>query len=262
MPRTRVNDIEIHYEIVGQGDPVLLLVGLPGVGAGWGPQIPLFGSGFLTIIPDQRGAGASTRADDGYTIDQHAADMAGLLRALDVGPAHLVGSSTGGAIAQVMAADHADVVRSVTLMGSWATPDDFFRHQFRTRKRILQETDLRTYVDASALFLFSPEYVRDHYDEVRRYCDIGASKASDPEIMARRIDMILASDQRPKLAAIDRPTLVLSGNHDACTPPYFSEELAKLIPGAELDLLEGGHLVYWENPAAFCARVTDFVRAH
>ena len=161
-----------------------------------------------------------------------------------------------------MAADHPDVVRSMTLMGSWASPDDFFRHQFESRKRILEETDLRTYVNASVLFLFSPTYFRDHYDEVRRYCDLGSSGASDPVIMAKRIDMILASDQSPRLGSIRRPALVMAGDRDACTPPYFSEELARLIPGAELTFIEGGHLVYWENPKDFYARVVDFIGRH
>lgn len=235
---------------------------MPGVGRGWGPQISLFARDFLTIVPDQRGAGLSSRPETGYTIAEHAADMAGLLRDLGCGPAHLVGSSTGGAIAQVMALDHPDVVRTATIMGSWAAPDDFFRHQFETRKQILLESGLRVYVEASALFLFSPQYFRDHYDEVRRYCDLGASGASDPQIMVKRIDMILQADQKARLREITQPVLVVVGRYDSCTPPYLSEELVRLIPGAELAVLEGGHLVYWEDPAGFYERVAGFLRAH
>ncbi|NQV06220.1 alpha/beta fold hydrolase [bacterium] len=262
MPKAAVNDIEIYYEVTGAGDPVMLLVGLPGVGKGWGPQTDLFARDFLTIVPDQRGAGQSSRPEGGYTIEQHASDMAETLRTIGCGPAHLVGSSTGGAIGQIMASDHPDVVRSLTIMGSWAVPDDFFRHQFASRKQILLETDLRTYVEASVLFLFSPQYFRDHYAEVRQYCDIGASKASDPVIMAKRIDMIVASDQTERLAAIDRPVLVVVGDHDSCTPPYFSEDLARRIPGAEYSVLAGGHLVYWEDPGAFHALVSEFLQRH
>lgn len=262
MPRAAVNGIEVHYELAGRGDPAMLLVGLPGVGRGWGPQIDLFSRDYLTIVPDQRGAGATSRPETGYTIAEHAADMAGLLRSLDCGPTHLVGSSTGGAIAQVMALDHPDVVRSLTIMGSWAAPDDFFRHQFETRKRILLEGGLRVYAEASALFLFSPQYFRDHYPVVREYCDLGASSASDPDIMVKRIDMILAADQKARLGAIEHPTLVVVGRYDSCTPSYFSEELARLIPGAERAVLEGGHLVYFEDPTGFYGTVAAFLRRH
>ena len=262
MPEAAVNGVEIHYEVEGRGDPVMLLVGLPGVGRGWGPQVGLFAREYLTIVPDQRGAGASSRPESGYTIEEHAADMAGVLRALGCGPAHLVGSSTGGAIAQVMALDHPDVVRSLTIMGSWAAPDDFFRHQFETRKRILLEGGLRVYAEASALFLFSPQYFRDRYPAVREYCDLGASSASDPALMVKRIDMILNADQKARLGGIRHATLILVGRHDACTPPYFSEELARLIPGAELVVLEGGHLAYFEDPTGFYDTVAGFIRRH
>ena len=57
MPKASVNGIQIHYEVEGAGEPVMLLVGLPGVGKGWGPQIELFAGDFLTIVPDQRGGG-------------------------------------------------------------------------------------------------------------------------------------------------------------------------------------------------------------
>jgi aminoacrylate hydrolase len=260
MPRASVNGIEIHYHVSGQGEPVMLLVGLPGVGKGWGPQIPLFEREFLTIVPDQRGAGLSSRPEGGYTIDQHASDMVEVLKAVGSGPAHLVGSSTGGAIGQVMAARYPGMVRSLTIMGSWAVPDAFFQHQFRNRKQILLETDLRTYVETSALFLFSPEYFRDHYAEVRRYCDLGSSGLSDPIMMVKRIDMIMQSDQRDYLDGIETPVLVLVGDHDGCTPPYFSEELARLIPNAELAVLAGGHLVYWERPAEFYSKVSEFIK--
>jgi aminoacrylate hydrolase len=72
------------------------------------------------VLPDHRGTGKTTRATDGYTIAQHAADMAALLRHLELGPTHLVGSSTGGAIAQGMALDHARLVRSLTMSSSFA----------------------------------------------------------------------------------------------------------------------------------------------
>jgi aminoacrylate hydrolase len=262
MPNASVNGIQIHYEVEGAGDPVMLLVGLPGVGKGWGPQVPLFARDYLTIVPDQRGAGSSSWPSSGYTIEEHAADMAGVLRDLGCGPAHLIGSSTGGAIAQVMALDYPELVRSLTLMGSWAAPDDFFRHQFETRKRILQEAGMPLYVEGSVLFLFSPAYFRDRYDQVRQYCDQGASGRSDHGIMAQRIDMILNFDQKSRLGEVRHPCLVIVGDQDSCTPVYFSEELVGLIPGAELAVLRGGHLIYWEKPEEFYSRVHQFLRLH
>src|SRR3990172_13244429 len=103
MPTLKVNDIEIYYEEHGAGAPVILITGLGGVGASWGPQIPRFAKEFRTIVPDHRGTGRTTVSEGGYTIAQHASDMADLLRSLKAAPAHVVGASTGGGIGQLLA---------------------------------------------------------------------------------------------------------------------------------------------------------------
>ncbi len=106
MPGVEANGIGIHYEVYGEGEPLVLLAGGVGFGASWGPRIPLVAEDFLTIVPDHRGTGRSGVPDGPYTIEDHAQDMAGMLRSIGCGPAHIVGSSTGGVIAQVMALDH------------------------------------------------------------------------------------------------------------------------------------------------------------
>src|SRR3990172_4036519 len=119
MPTLKVNDIEIYYEEHGAGDPVILITGLGGVGASWGPPIPRFAKEFRTIVPDHRGTGRTTVSESGYTIAQHASDMADLLNSLKATPAHVVGASTGGAIGLRMALEHPDTVRSLVLVGTW-----------------------------------------------------------------------------------------------------------------------------------------------
>lgn len=262
MPKASVNGIELHYEIHGEGDPVMLITGLGGSGRGWGPQVPLFAKNYLTIVPDHRGAGQTTFAEDGYTIEQHASDMAETLRTLDCGPAHIIGSSTGGAIATVMALDEPDVVRSIVVCSSWAKTDDFFRHQFETRKLTLVDSGVRAAVEANALFLFAPTYLRDHYDKVQEWIEMVSSIPADVDIMVKRIDMIIAHDQLRRLPDIQKPCLVIVGKEDFCTPPYFSEELAGVIPGAELAVLQGGHFFYMERAAEFHDRVRDFIEKH
>jgi aminoacrylate hydrolase len=249
----------VHVQIEGAGDPVVLLAGLSGNGSGWGDQISRFADDYLTIVPDHPGVGGSAPVDD-ISIEQHATAIAGALRDVGCGPAHLVGSSTGGAIAMVMGLDHPDVVRSLSLVSSWARGDDFFRHQFAVRKDVLERLGLTAYIELSALCLFSPEFFRRSYAEVRAWAD----RPSEVErsIMAARIDMILAHDALDRLGKIRHPTLVLVGNRDGCTPPYLSTELAAAIPGAELKTLEGGHLIYKEDPERFHAIVTEFIGRH
>lgn len=261
MPTVHVDGCDIAYEVSGSGPPMVMPIGLGGVGRGWGPVVEMLAADFTTIVPDHRGTGASGRPDHGYSIEQHAIDMVAVLEAVRCGPAHIVGSSTGGAIAQQMALDHADHVRSIAVVDSWAKADDFFLHQFQTRKQLLLETGSKTYAAASALVLFSPEFFRDSMDTIQAWIDVSSSKAPEPELFAKRIDMIMAFDVFDRLPEIDVPTLVIVGSGDTCTPPYFSEQLAEHIPGAVLEVLAGGHLIYKEAPEAFVSTIRSFALA-
>jgi aminoacrylate hydrolase len=257
-----VNGITIAYEIMGNGTPVLLLTGLGGAGRAWGDHRQRFASQFLTIVPDHRGTGDSTKAATGYTIAEHAKDMAELLETLECGPAHIVGSSTGGAMAQAMALDHSEVVRSLTLVSSWAGPDAYFSRQFALRRRVLEIDGIDAYLAASAMFLFGPSFTARHEDRVETWVGKAAAGGADPEIMAKRIDMIVAHDLRDRLGEITVPTHVVVGDEDVCTPPHLSRELAQAIPGATLTVLSGGHLIYNEQPDAFRTSVAAFLRSN
>jgi aminoacrylate hydrolase len=254
-------DVEIYYEEHGEGVPVMLITGLGGVGRAWGAMTQRFSERYHTIVPDHRGTGQSSKPDPSdvpYTTAALAADMAEAIREIGCGPAHIVGSSTGGAFAQMMALDHPDVVRSIAVTSSWMVADDHFRHQFAARKQVLLEAGPQAYSETSALFLHSPGFFRDHYDVVRAWCD--RSKAgTDRDIMAARIDMIVAHDTSGRLAEVSVPTLVLVGEEDVCTPPVLSREVADAIPGAEYVEMPGGHLIYKENPDVFFDIVTGFI---
>ncbi|HJR93774.1 MAG TPA: alpha/beta fold hydrolase [Acidimicrobiia bacterium] len=259
MPTIPAAEIELAYTRQGEGDPVVLITGLSGNGRGWGTSIDRFAVDYDTIVPDHPGTGDSGHPDE-LTLEHHARAMAELVAGLGVGPAHIVGSSTGGAIAQIMALDHPETVRTISLVSSWARADDFFRHQFAVRKDIALRLGGAAYAEATALFLYSPPFFRDHYDQVRAWCD--AAGKGDPDTMAARIDMILDHDLLDRLGGITCPTLVLVGSTDGCTPPHLSQEVAAAIPGAEYVEIEGGHLIYKEAPEEFHRVVTEFLGRH
>jgi aminoacrylate hydrolase len=262
MATLETQGISLHYELFGdrRRPPVMLIAGLGGNGAGWGAQIERFAAGHCVILPDHRGTGQSTRAADGYTIAQHAADMASLLAHLDLGPVHVVGSSTGGAIAQLMALDHAALVRSVTMASSFARPDDYMRRQFALRRQLTADSDMRTAYGCAALFLFSPRYASENPQRVAAWIDRLAALPPERGIAVKRIDMIMAHDAHARLGSIRRPVLVICGEQDICTPAYMSEDIARAIPGAELLMLPGGgHFIYVEQEQRFFDAVRAFI---
>ena len=99
---------KIDYEEYGEGPPLMFVSGLGGVGSYWTPQIEAFAKHYRVIIHDHRGTGQSTKSKIRYSLEQMSADTIGLMDVLGVSSAHLVGHSTGGAIAQILCLDHPD----------------------------------------------------------------------------------------------------------------------------------------------------------
>ncbi|HXX66970.1 MAG TPA: alpha/beta hydrolase [Polyangiaceae bacterium] len=253
--------ISLYYELHGTRGrpPVLLISGLGGAGTSWGSHVERFAQEHFVILPDQRGTGRTTRSETGYSIAQIAKDMASLVQHLDVGPVHVVGTSTGGTIAQLMALDHADAVRSVVLASSFARPDAWLLREFELRRKLMAEADMHTLYTCYALFLFSPRYTRNNADRVRAWVDRCAASTPEREISLKRIDMIMAHDVFTRLGDIRRPTLVIGGDQDFCTPPQLSDELAEGIPGAERVRLTGGHMIHDEDEKGFFEAVRAFI---
>ena len=262
MPNVMSDGVSIHYDVKGRGSPVLLLAGLAGVGASWGPQIELFAQGHQVIVPDHRGTGASEHTERDLTIVQHARDMARVIEAAGRGPVHVVGSSTGGAIAQLLAINHRELLRSATIVSSIARADAYYRRQFEMRRRMLTDSGLRASTEANALFLFDPKFMREHPEQVQAWVNAAAARTFEPEIGFARIDMIVGHDAFDDLPSISTPTLVLVGERDFCAPPYFSAELAERIPGAELILLDGGHFIFLEKPELLHRTIEAFIAKH
>lgn len=265
MASLTTQGIDLYYELYGDpsGPPVLLISGLGGVGASWGPQIELFAERYRVILPDQRGTGQTTRATGGYTTGQLAADMTALVDHIGLGAVHVVGESTGGAIAQQMALNHPGTVRSLVMSSTFARFDAYAQREFAVRRTLLATADRQTVYNLYATFLFSPRYTRAHPDKVQAWIDRVLAQPAGPgdgEIAIKRTEMIIAHDTLAKLSAIRHPTLVLCGDHDACTPQPMSEDIAAAIPGAELVVFkDGGHLIELEQEEEYFQVVSSFI---
>lgn len=255
--------ISLYHEVHGTRGkpPVLLVSGLGGAGTSWGSHVERFARDHFVIVPDQRGTGRTTRTPGRYTIAQIATDLASLVEHLDVGPVHVVGTSTGGTIAQAMALDHPAVVRSIVLASSFARPDAWLRREFELRRKLMAEADMHTLYACYALFLFSPRYTREHPERVQAWVDRLAALPPERAPALERIDMIMAHDVLGRLGDIRKPTLVIGGDQDFCTPPQLSEDLVRGIPGAERVLLSGGHMIHDEDEVGFFDAVRAFIDA-
>jgi aminoacrylate hydrolase len=263
MPKADLGDLQLYYEVHGEGPPVLLVPGLGGVGAYWQPNIPAFAAKHRVIIHDHRGTGQSSRSKIDYSVDQMTDDLVRLMDHLKIDRAHLVGHSTGGAIGQTLAATHPERLSSLVIYSSWTKADPFFKRIFEARRTLLTTAGAAAYVRSTAAFLYPDWWINGNVALLEEREKVTIPNFPASEIVASRIDAIVAFDRTADLPRIKAPTLVICAKDDFLTPPYFSEELARLIPGAELQLLDkGGHCASESATEAFNAAVLRFLQQH
>jgi aminoacrylate hydrolase len=263
MPRISIGDCQLYYERHGGGFPVIFVSGLTGQASFWREQVPAFSREFEALVFDHRGVGQSDHSRISYTVDRLAADVVGLMNALGIDKAHVVGHSTGGAIAQILAIEHPERLASVVISASWTKADAYFRRLFNLRKELLIKLGPEAYAQAATLFLYAPHWIAQNNEKLRQWEAQVVSTFSAPEIVISRIDAILAFDRTAELSRIATPALIVGAQDDVVTPHYFAEELARLIPGAEVKIFpQGGHCFTQVMPRDFNHAVLRFLKAH
>ena len=171
-----------------------------------------------------------------------AGDLLGLMDALEINRAHLVGHSTGGAIGQVLALTHPDRLASMVLYASWAKADPFFRRVMESRKALALSGGAKAYAETSPIYLFPDWWINENAAWVEGLDRATVAAFPTPSIVASRCDAVIAFDRSTELGNIRTPSLIMCARDDFLTPVRFSEELARRIPNAALVVIEkGGH---------------------
>lgn len=249
----------VYYETQGEAGPrVLLIPGLGGDGRFWAGAARLLAAEHRLLIVDHRGAGRSDRPDIAYSLPQIADDIAAILRATG-GPAHVVGHSTGGALAQILALDHADLVRSLTISASWARPDARFSALFRARAAMAAAGLAEAYQDLTHALGHEPDYLETNAAAMAAAVAQAAERLAPLAVTARRVAMLLDHDRLADLPRIAAPTLVIAAEADEIAPPPMSRAIAAAIPGARLVLTPGAHFYPVAHPRRLAGPVRDHI---
>ena len=262
MPVASVGEIELDYERSGSGPPLLLIMGMSGTALHWGePFLQALRRDFDVIAYDHRGVGASSRLEGPITIVQMADDALGLLDALGIDSAHIVGISMGGMVAQELAIAHPERVLTLTLgctycggSGSSLMTPELARRLRDARRSGDREQAVRASWEAN----ISPALV-DDADVYAAYSEVSRQRAVAVPVILAQIDAIDAHDTSARLAELVMPTLVIHGTADQVLPVENGHLVASLIPGSRLEIFDGvGHLFFWERPD----RSAELVREH
>jgi 3-oxoadipate enol-lactonase len=259
-----VGEIQLDYERSGkrEGPPLLLIMGMSGTSLHWGePFLELLRADFDVIAYDHRGVGASTPLDGAITTREMADDAAGLLGALGLDDAHVMGISMGGMIAQELALDHAERIRTLTLGCTYCGGEG---------SALASEQDLSGLVEAMGSgdreralragweINVSATYAADD-DAYAKFRAIAMRRAVPVPVIMQQMQACAAHDTNARLPEIAAPTLVIHGTDDRLLPVQNGKLIASRIPGAQLEIFDDvGHLFFWERPE----RSAELVRAH
>jgi aminoacrylate hydrolase len=225
----------------GDGRPVLLISGLGGTAAFWRPFFEKQNHVWHMMALDQRGIGASTRGTAALTIAQLADDCLKILDAYAVENCIVIGHSTGGAIAQYLAAHQPQRVKGLVLSGSWLEPHPYIRALFEQRLALLNK-DPKAYNAFGALMGYSPDWLCKNWDVYENALLASPVNGMQIKIISERIKALLDFDGRLLAQKLKMPTLVMGAKDDFIIPSFLQENLSAALQNSRCRILEsGGH---------------------
>lgn len=257
MPLHHLDDIPLHYEIHGEGEPILFIHGLGSSGRDWQEQVDHFSRACQTITVDVRGHGRSGKPPGPYSVGQFAADIASLIEFLGVAPLHLVGISMGGMIAFQLAVDSPALLRSLVIVNSgpeMILPGFKGRLQLWQRLLIVRLLGMRKMGEVLGPRLFpKPEQENLRVMFVQRWAE------NDSRAYSAAMKALVGWSVAGQIKDIRCPTLVLAADQDY-TPVAAKEAYVRQIPGAKLVVIEDSrHALPAERPEAFNQALQAFL---
>jgi pimeloyl-ACP methyl ester carboxylesterase len=236
MPTVKVNDINMYYEIHGEGEPLVLINGAGISHESFLALLPRYSEHFKCIVFDNRGVGKTDAPDITYTTEMMARDLAGLLNIIGVSKTHVSGASMGGMIAQQFAINYPEKVNRLILKSTWCGGP----------KSIPYTGPEMDPTDPKAVeLLFAEQFVAEHPDMFRNAKDMLPAEWYTPTGLLRHLQAAESHDAYENLPRITAPTLIITGDSDRMVNPENSKILADRIPNSELVIFPNtGHALF------------------
>ncbi|MFM8563584.1 MAG: alpha/beta fold hydrolase [Acidimicrobiia bacterium] len=259
---TASDGVRLHYEAFGRRNapPVLMIQGLGADKHLWDLQRFVLATRYRVIAHDNRGAGRSDKPEGPYNLAQMADDAMAVLDHAGVATAHVVGASMGGAITQLVGIMHPDRVRSLALVCTSCSNHQWRRDLLSSWGEMAMERGMSEMTMQAARWVIGPRSLRRLWPAFSWLGPIATSREAHG--FHAQVQAILAADDTlaEHLGLITAPTAVIVGNQDILTPRGDSEELADLIPTAELTVLSGAaHGLMVEHATTFNRVLGDFL---
>jgi 3-oxoadipate enol-lactonase len=256
--KASVNGIDINYEIHGkEGAPwITFSHSLACSVRMWDPQIAAFKDRYRLLVHDMRGHGASSAPAGPYSLEQMAADVAGLLKHLGIQKTHFVGLSIGGMIGQILADKHAALLERVVLADTGHTQTPELIKQWEERIAAAQSKGMKALVESTLARWFTEPFRKSHPQEVGR---IAAVIESTPVAgYVGCCQAISKMNLTSRLKEIRLPVLAITGEHDGSAPA--TQFIGETIPGAKfVSIAQAAHISNIEQPEVFNRSLREFL---
>ncbi|HEX2622626.1 MAG TPA: alpha/beta hydrolase [Phototrophicaceae bacterium] len=259
MPYSRVNDVQLYYELNGNedGEVILFLHGLGSSSQDWELQVPYFDLKYRILLIDMRGHGHSDKPRGPYSMPGFARDVVALLDQLRLDRVHVVGLSMGGMIAFQLAVDYSNRLRTMTIVNSGpAVVVKTFKDHLNVWMRfgIVRVMGMRKMGETLAPRLFV-----DADQESLRQMFIERWATNDPRAYMNAMRAIVGWSVEDKISTITIPTLIIAADRDY-TPVAAKEAYLAKMSGASLKIIENAHhAVSMERPEQFNDMVYAFI---
>jgi 3-oxoadipate enol-lactonase len=243
MTRIVANGVDINYQEQGAGFPLVLIHGLSDSSALWAPLMPELSRHYRAIALDVRGHGESEKPDMPYSIQLFSEDLICFLENLKLSNAHLLGLSLGAAVAQQLALDHSDKVRSLVLLSPFSHSDRDLRNKLVRLREIVARDGLFAFFDEAVRLVVTPEFIAANADaiaQMKKEC----VRINSPGAILRVIDACINFNLKDEIQKISHPALIVSGREDLLSPLHLVEEIHRSIKDSEWKIIERvGHNV-------------------
>lgn len=266
MPQYTSSGLQLHYEDVGSGPPLILLHGFGTHGGCWDECVAVYKRFFRVLVPDMRGCGRSEAAAPGFTTRDLAADMVALMDHAGVDRAHFAGWSLGGAVGVELGISDSPRLASLSLHSSFAGGrTEYQRNWIAMRKRIILSGDRELDLATRMIGFFSPEFFTEHPERIEEFRrrELANPYPGTETGLAGQNQAAQSHEARDRLHLISAPTLITVGSADRTTQPAASRLMHERIRGSELVIFDNaGHFPSFQVLGEFLSVSIGFMVKH
>jgi 3-oxoadipate enol-lactonase len=260
MPRIRINDVGLNYQLDGNGPAIVLINGLTMDVNGWYLQVLPFSERHMVLRYDCRGQGRSDKPDTEYSQEMHADDLMSLMDKIGIRKAHVIGISNGGMIAQHFTLKYPEKVGALVLVDTCSYIDTLLEIIIKIWIRATEIGGSEFRYDVALPALFAESFIKRNLEVILAMKEISVEN-NPPKPIINLAKSCLRHNVGNRIREIKSPTLIIVGEEDILIPLKYSKILNEKIEGSRLVVIKDcGHVPPLEKPEEFNKIVLDFLK--